>query len=343
MGDAQDRDGRDGESAMTRRYLLATVGLAAIAAFASCRRDPESEALERLGRLRGQQDRLWKDFQSVVAEDPLLAEATADKGEVVLALDDDFIERTVRDVAKQYLDRVVLDLPLEVSVDKEGKVAVKKLVSFEGTWKVNMVVHRVRGVLSALAPEVSVREGDRIRLKLPVTLREGFGWATLRFKWDASGAASAVCRDFEVAREIEGRVLPETYQFNGELRLAASEDSLVLRPSFGDARVRLKVDLTPDSWAQLAAALEEQDSFFKCGIALKPPDVMEKLKGIAARGFDVKLPKSLFRTITLPASLRQSVQVQGRSFDLSVKPSGFRTAQSALWSSAQVQLKRESR
>jgi len=331
---------------MTRRYLLATVGLAAIAAYAaygSCRRDPETEALERLGRLRGRQEQLWREFQSVVAEDPLLAEATVDKGEVVLALDDDFIERTVRDVAKQYLDRVVLDLPLEVSVEKEGKIEVKKVLSFEGTWKVNMVVHRVRGVLSALAPEVSVREGDRIRLKLPVTLREGFGWGTLRFAWDATGAAGAVCRDFEVTREIEGRVLPETYQFKGELRLAASDDSLVLRPLFGDVRVRLKVDLAPDSWNQLTAALEEQDSFFKCGIALKPAEVLEKLKGIAARGFDVKLPRSLFRTITLPASLRQSVEFQGRSFDLSVKPGGFRTAQGALWSSAQVQLKRESR
>jgi len=47
--------------------------LAAIVAYASCRRDPEREALERLGRLRGRQEQLWKDFQSVVAEDPLLA------------------------------------------------------------------------------------------------------------------------------------------------------------------------------------------------------------------------------------------------------------------------------
>lgn len=314
-----------------------------IAACASCRRGPEPQALERLGALRARQEQLWKDFQSVVAEDPLLAEATADKGEVVVALDDDFIERTVRDVAKRYLDRVVLDLPLEVSVDKEGKIAVKKVLSFEGTWKVNLVVHRVRGVLAALAPEVSVREGDRIRLKLPVTLREGSGKATVRFTWDATGAAKAVCRDFEVVREIEGRVLPETYHFKGELRLAASDDSLVLRPSFGEAKVRIKVDLTPASWDQVRAAIAEQDSFFKCGIALKPEEVLEKLKELVAKGFDVKLPKSLFRTITLPASLRQAVDVQGRSFDLSVKPAGFRTAQGAIWSSARVRLKRESR
>jgi len=317
--------------------------LAAIVAYASCRRDPEREALERLGRLRGRQEQLWKDFQSVVAEDPLLAEATVDKGEVVVALDDDFIERTVRDVAKRYLDRVELDLPLEVSVEKEGKVAVKKVLSFEGTWKVNLVVHRVRGVLRALAPEVSVPEGDRIRLKLPVTLREGSGSATVRFTWDATGAASAVCRDFEVSREIEGQILPETYGFKGELRLAASDDSLVLRPSFPDARVRIKVDLTPASWDQVRAAIEEQDSLFKCGIALKPPEVLEKLRALVANGFNVKLPQSLFRTITLPASLRQSVEVQGRSFDLSVKPGGLRIAQGALWSSARVQLKRESR
>jgi len=327
-----------------RGRFLPMVALVATAFGGSCRDEAEPEAQDRLGKMRARQEGLWKAFEAAVSRDPLLAEATADRGEVVVALNGSFLQRSVRDVASRYLERVELDLPLEATVEKAGELTVKKIVSFKaGTWKASLAIHRIRGVLSARPPEVSLPEGDRVGLTLPVTLQKGSGTATVRFAWDSEGAANAVCRDFQVSREIEGRVLPETYTFKGELRLAVAENAFVLRPSFPDARVRLKIDLTPESWARVRSALQEQDSFFRCGIALRPQDVEEKLRSLVAKGFEVRLPRSLFRTIRLQASLRQAVEVQGRSFDLSVKPSALRTAEGALWSTARVELKRESR
>lgn len=306
----------------------------------ACQRQPNPEQLARLGLLRAEQEELWKRFNDVVAGDPLLAEVLSDEGEVLVALRAELLQRTLEDVARQYLDRVELDLPLGARVEAQGEIRVNTAFGRlkAGSWNVDLQIERVRGVLRAKKPEVNLAATDRIALKLPVALQEGSGSATIHFAWDSAGIANAVCRDFSVTRKIDGTFLPETYMLNGELRLSATEEILLAQPSFPDRRFRLKFDLTPESWSVVAEALTKQDQVLKCGIALNPDDVLEKLRVIAQKGFDVRLPQSLFRSVRLPASLKHSAEVRGRRYSLAVSPNALRMEHAALWLSARVQL-----
>lgn len=320
-----------------RRRCLVALGL-----LAACGPSPAGQRAERVAALTARQEALWTAFNEKVAGDPLLAAALADEGEVLLALRRPLLQGMVTEVASRYLDRVELDLALGAKVEATGEVKVKTRIGEikAGVWTVNLVVHHVRGVLHAQPPTVSLEGDQRLALSLPVSLQQAQGRAGVRFTWDSRGLANAVCRDFEVTRGIQGKVLPAVHTFRGSLRLIPIADSVMARPSFADRPYRLKVDLTPESWAEVRGALAEQDSFFKCGLALEPDKIVAKLRELTLKGFDVRLPRTLFRDFVLPASLEQSVRVEDKTLMVSVKPSALRTVEDALWLSAALEVRR---
>jgi hypothetical protein len=180
---------------------------------------------------------------------------------------------------------------------------------------------------------------DRVRVTLPARIQEGRGQATLAFAWDSKALANLVCRDFDVVRPIAGRVLPEQYTVAGAFVLAASNGRAVARPEFPDRKFRLRVELLDRSWSELRQALAEQDSFAKCGVALDPDDVLEGLRERARLGFDVSLPRKLFRPVSLPAGFRESVQVEGRPVELRLVSRELRMTAEAVWLTAGVESK----
>ena len=323
---------------MTRRR--GTVVLVLL--LAGCRTPSEVERAQRVAELTARQEALWTAFNEKVAGDPLLAATLADEGEVLLALRRPLLQEMVREVARRYLDRVELDLALGAKVDASADLKVKTRLGEmnAGTWTVNLVIHRVRGVLRAVEPTVTLEGDQRLALSLPVSLQEARGRASVRFRWNSRGLANAICRDFEVTRTIQGRVMPSFHTFQGSLRLIPTADAVMARPSFTDRAYRLKVDLNPESWNEIRAALQEQDSLFKCGLALEPDKVITQLRELTLKGFDVRLPRSLFRDFVLPASLEQSVRVEDKTLVLSVKPSALRTVEDALWLSAAIEVRR---
>jgi hypothetical protein len=310
---------------------------------AACRAPADVARAQRIAELTARQEALWTAFNEKVAGDPLLAATLADEGEVLLALRRPLLQDMVTEVARRYLDRVELDLALGAKVDASGDLKVKTRLGEmnAGTWTVNLVIQRVRGVLRAQQPAVTLAGEQRLALSLPVSLEDARGRADVRFRWNSRGLANAVCRDFEVVRTIQGRVLPSRHTFQGSLRLIPGADSIMARPSFTDRAYRLKVDLTPESWGELEAALREQDSFFRCGLALEPEKVVAQLRALTLKGFDVRLPRSLFRDFVLPASLEQSARVEDKTLVLSVKPNALRTVEDALWLSAALEVRRQ--
>ena len=55
------------------------------------------------------------------------------------------------------------------------------------------------------------------------------------------------------------------------------------------------------------------------------------MQKIIDKGFEVKLPPKLFREITLPASVEQSVTFKGRTVSLDARPLGLQVTPFMLW------------
>jgi hypothetical protein len=307
---------------------------AALLVMAACARGPDpgdAEAARERERLRQRVDEL-------VQRDPAVARALAHGGDVQVALRSELAAAVVREAARRYLDRVELDLPLEKQVRQTGTIEVGtpfgKMKA--GEWTADVTVHRVRGVLAARPPALGVTSANHLSVELPVTVQQADGSATVRFRWDARTLASVVCRDFEVSRTIRGRLIGQEYTLSGGVRLAAGPTSVRAEPVFPNRTFRLKVDLLPDSWRQVREALEEQDKLLKCGMAIDPDQVLPRLSGLLLEGFEIRLPRSLFRAVDLPGSVGGTVRLAGRDVELTFASLALEVTPEALWYSVSV-------
>ncbi len=294
---------------------------------------------ERMAALERTYEDLHKRLEAAAEKDPLVAAAFADRGSVVVAIRASLLEELAGNVAKRYLDNVKVDLE-NVHAKSSGEVRRKTFLGKVkvGAWSVSVVLGDLVGDLRAGTPKVSLRAPNMIDLEIPVNVQETFGDATLDFGWDSSGLANMVCKDFELNRGIRGRVLPQKHVINGAMRLANSGASLTATPIFPDRKVRLQLDLTPDSWTIIEEALRSQDTSGTCGTFMNPEQGLTFLKGLAAKGVNVKLPESIFRTVRLPASLQQEVTVNRRVLSLKIQGESLRIEAKTLWSSASIQV-----
>jgi hypothetical protein len=284
-------------------------------------------------------DHLHERLEKAAATEPLVAAAFADRGQVVLAIRSGLIEELAGNVARRYLDRVTVDLS-GVEGHKSGQLRKKTLLGRIkiGEWSVSLDLGDLMGHLRAGSPRVGLRGPDLIDVELPVDVQETEGEGTLRFGWDSAGLANVACKDFEMTREIRGRVLAQRHLVSGALRLHNSGESLTATPVFPDRRIRLKLDLTARSWGVVEAALRSQDTSGKCGTLMNPDKGLEHLKELAARGITVRLPRSVFRTVRLPTRLQNSVKVNRRTVGLRLAAESLRIETATLWASISVQV-----
>lgn len=307
----------------------------ALAAFSACARHGAEVEDPAAARAR---ERLHQRLDEMAARDPWLAHALGRPGDVQVAIRSELASTLVREVVRRYLDRVELDLPLEKQVHQEGKIQVGTLFGKmkAGEWAADVVVHRVRGVLAAAPPQLAVAAENRVSVTLLVSLQKAQGSATVRFKWDGRGVASVVCHDFQVTRHVNGRLLAEEYKLTGSVRLAAGAQAVRAEPVFPNRAFRLKVDLLPASWSEVRAAVEEQDKLLRCGLAIDPDDVLARLSQLLRDGFEIKLPRAVFRSVDLPGSVGGVVSLAGRTVEFTLATEGLEMTPAAIWYSASV-------
>jgi len=311
----------------------------ATVALAGCGTKAPHDDAARMALLKDTYDQLHGRLEKAAATEPLVASAFADRGQVVLAIRSGLVEELAGNVARRYLDRVTVDLS-EVEGHSSGELRKKTFLGRIrlGEWRVSVDLGDLTGHLRAGSPRVGLRGPDLIDVELPVDVQETEGDATLRFGWDSAALANVVCQDFELTREIRGRVLAQRHLVSGALRLDNTGESLTATPVFPDRRVQLKLDLTARSWGVVEAALRSQDTFGKCGMLMDPDKGLVRLKELAARGIKVRLPDSIFRTVSLPARLQKSVKVNQRSVGLRLTAQSLRIENATLWSSVSVQV-----
>ena len=315
------------------------VRAAAAVALAGCTTQAPQDDPARMASLRNTYARLHERLEKAAATEPFVASAFADRGQVVVAIRSGLVEELAGNVARRYLDRVTVDLS-EVEGHSSGALHKRTFLGRVkvGEWSVSFDLGDLVGHLRAGSPRVSLRVPDLIDVELPVDVQETEGDATLRFGWDSAGLANVVCEDFALTREIRGRVLAQRHLVSGALRLANTGESLTATPVFPDRRIRLKLDLTARSWGVVEAALRSQDTSGKCGTLMDADKGLVRLKELAARGIRVRLPDSIFRTVSLPARLQKSVRVSQRTVGLRLTAESLRIDTATLWLSVSVQV-----
>ena len=291
---------------------------------------------ERLLRLREDYQRLHQRVEGLLAREPLVARTERVEGDMVLAMPAGLVKQIAQEAVGRYFDRVALDLE-GIEVTESGEVHADTFLGRvnAGEWTLHVNLLHVRGRLRARNPRIELREGNETDVALTVLLEEGQGTAALRFQWDSHGVAKIVCRSFETRQEISGRVKPDEYPVRGGFRLVAAQDGVVATPRFNLA-FRVNVELTRESWAKVRAALDKQDAITRCGLGLDPDKLFVRLQELVRKGFVIRLPRKLLRTVKLPAGIEQTVQVQDRRVALAVSQDVLRIGPDGLWYSIDI-------
>lgn len=287
----------------------------------------------RMRELRAVHESLKRQLETHLEAEPLLREPDLDAGDLTVAIRTPYLGGIIREVSRRYLDRVHLDLTPDIRVRQKGEVKKKMLAGSLslGEWAIDLNIARLSGVLGAQAPELLVAERDKVRVTMPVRLMAGRGDGHLQFSWDSWNVANLVCRDFSVEERLEAIAFPDAYRVRGAFVFTEEHGHVVARPEFPAEKFRVRIDLTPQSWEKVEAALRAQDTFHKCGLAIDPPAILPKLKALANEGFEFKLPRSLFRPVTMPAHFRSRVVVQETEVDVAVEPRAMRLTAEHLW------------
>lgn len=301
--------------------------LPAAAASPSSDEPPE----QRVARLQHEVAQLRRRFLARTEADPMVVKGTAAEGHLTAAVSAALFEDVVRRVFTSYLDRVTVQLR-NLKVQKTGMIHKDTFVGkiHAGDWTATIRFPEVRGTLRAGTPRVRLPGGNRVLVEAPVHLERGTGRANIDFEWDSRALVNVICRDFEVAQEIEGAVEPRAYPVVGRFTLETGADDLRALPSFDD-RFRIHPVIAPQSWAAVRAALDAQDTFTRCGMGLDPALAITQLEALVEAGFMVKLPAKLFRPIRLPTRLTPTVRVQEADVEVELTQSRLEAGPDGVW------------
>lgn len=326
-----------------RRFLAALLVLGLVTggalAWLRLRRPPlpPPPSQERLEALRARRDELQARLRRLVVEKGEKSLSSAPQAGVMIGIPTGFTSSILQQVVTGLFGETILTLR-NLKVHKAGDVKAKMLLSKRkiGDFVLDVEIHEVRGLLKPGTPTLGFGR-NKVDLTLPVRLAEGQGEATLRFQWDSKGlAANVVCGDLDVTRTVTGTVVPQDYELAGSFGITATGDAIVLEPRFPDLAVRIFPDPTEQAWAVVDEVAKKQRK--GCEVALSKIDIKAKLAGILGRGFNVKIPQKILKPVKLPAGLSQSLELQGVTLALDVKPTGILVAADRLWYGADLTL-----
>jgi len=290
---------------------------------------------EELERLRREQRSLSEQLEGRLQARALAWEAP--EATVLVSIPARVAEKLAGQVVAGLLREVRLRLR-DLDVRKQDDVRAGALAGRRVLGRFDVSVHlaEVRARLRPGRPRLTFAH-DRVDVALPVTIAEGSGSGRLRLEWDGRGMGGAVCGDFEATLDVAGRVTPVTHTLEGVFRLSAEEKAVVAKPEFGEVKLRVPIEPSPETWRAVDEVIAQRGAV--CRAALRAADVREKLEALLARGLSVTLPRNvLAREIRLPAVVERPVELKERSMRLEVRPSGLRLEPTRLWYGAAVEV-----
>jgi hypothetical protein len=310
-------------------FWAAVLGVVGAVVFLPLHQRRQRREAARLERVR---NGLREDLGRLLAKDPRLARTPP--GGVLIGAPALFTSRLAHRLVGGLLEHTEIHLT-NLRAHKRGSVHVRTLLGqmTPGTYTLDVKVTELWGRLGAGEPEIHY-ENDRARIRVPATIREGEGQATIRLQWSSQGLAGLACGDVDVTEKVDGHVVPHTYPVEGALELALERDTVTATPRVPDLPIRLYVEPSKASWSAVDRLLDSQG--LRCRAALNLVDVPKALHGVLERGLKVKIPSRIFKPVRLPAGFRDSVTLEGTTYALVVQPRGLEAVEDMLWYGADL-------
>jgi hypothetical protein len=291
---------------------------------------PTTADIERLTAERLQ---LRDEFRELLGQRNVLDFANAPSGNILVGIPTELLRSLVSQAIAGLFSEMRLRLR-NLKVHHQGDVKAKVLLTTQsvGHFALDVDIREIRALLKPGAPELTFGAG-KIGILLPVTVPDGQGDASVRFQWNGAGLAGAFCGDADVSVDVSSRVRPATYRIQGEFLFSAEGATVVAKPSFGEVVLKIRLEPGERTWKTIEETLArlKDEKGGVCGLAIERLDVRALVQRIIDKGFDVKLPSNLLRPLALPASVEQSVDIQGKSVTLGARPTDFRVTPEMLW------------
>jgi hypothetical protein len=297
--------------------------------------------VDEIHRLRARRAALRDSLNLFVARDPILARAREDTAGIAVAFSEKLIVALAEEAARHYLDRVEIDLD-DVEGHGEGQYVAKTPLLGKlrvGDWRVEATVDTLRGVMTALTPDVEVTGNNRVHLAVPVEIEERPGSVTLDFSWKSKSVFNVVCRDWHSRQTLRGRLRSQQHVVRGDLVFSATRRH-PRRSDFPPGRFPLSMELDSSLVGPGARSVGGTEQAPQVRAARPSDEIVAKLHVLGIQGLGFKIPRATFRSFVIPATILQSVRILNSPVDLAVTPHELKITPDMLWYAADVSAKK---
>jgi len=312
---------------LLRLLLVVVLGLAGLLAW---------REVAGLASLEHTRDELRQRLTRARSADPRLLQAP--NADVLIGMPVGFTTALGQKLTQGLLDQVQVSLR-GIRIQKEGVVKTRVLLGTiqPGHYALDLTLHEASALLKPGAPRVDF-QGKRLGVAVTVAVTQGQGRATAKLDWDSQGLGKIVCEDFNLTQPVTARVVPRTYDVKGAFVLSVEGGVLVAKPDFPDIVLRVGIEPSEETWKAIGEAIEKRS--WMCQAVLKKVDVPKLLKDWLAQGFEVTIPRNVFKPFRLPAAVQQSVTFEGRAYALRMRLLDLRLTPDILWYGADVEVRR---
>lgn len=298
------------------------------------------ETMARIGGLKAERARLQEELRANLSEDARLEDAPP--GAVLIGLPASLVESIVSEALTGPLRNVRLSLKDVVKVERSDEVKAKTFLGMMtlGRYALTVNVREVDAVLRPSTPTLTFG-ANRIAIDLPVRVQAGTVKANLSFIWDGRRLAGVVCGDLTGDHDLRATVPPVSARLRGRFDVQAKGERLIVKPVIAPVRLAFRVEPPQRTWDFIDDLIESKNAV--CEAALRKAQVGRKVQDLVARGFKVTIPNTWLHTMTLPASFRDTLSVQGTSAGLAITPTGVSITKSRIWYGANLSFKKHPR
>ena len=298
---------------------------------------PEA-ARQRVKALKAERLRLQDELRALLPDDARLLDAP--RGDVLLGLPASMVESIVSEALLGPLRNVRLSLKdvmkLERADDVQTRTFLGKMTL--GRYALTVNVQEVNAVMKPRTPKLSFGS-NRVAIDLPVSVEAGEVKAKLLFKWDGRNLAGVVCGDLSSEHDLRAAVPPVLVRLRGRFDLEALGEQLVVTPRIAPIQVVFKVEPRQSTRDLVDHLIDSKNAV--CAAALRKAEVGRKVRDLVSRDFKVTLPTSWLHPMALPASFRDTLDVQGTSAGIVITPTGVSITRTRIWYGANLALRKQ--